>query len=128
MGGNLFCDSLARGCRIFPNAPSTPSLAVCLVFQFTVGLMSKPTRAPLAVGNVYQFLGYPTRIKIVAMSLPGHRSDDGGLPGVAVEWLDRRGPFNHGWYVFQSEDEFWSDLYFRNVFDPQDASIALTPA
>lgn len=79
--------------------------------------METKTRQPLAVGNVYQFHGYPTKIKIVGMSLPGTPSDDGGLPGVAVKWLGNCN-LQRGWYPFRSEAEFWDALIFRNAYDP----------
>ncbi len=71
-------------------------------------------RKPLAVGNVYRFAGYRGNgFKITAMSLPGTPSDDGGLPGVAVQWLNHAK--QRGWYVFHSENEFWNYHLFSNA-------------
>jgi len=76
------------------------------------------TRRPLAVGNIYRFRGYAKNgFKIVGMSLPGTPSDDGGLPGVAVQWINRTR--ERGWYPFRSETEFWSYPYFANAEDPE---------
>lgn len=76
------------------------------------------TRRPLAVGNIYRFRGYARNgFKIVGMSLPGTPSDDGGLPGVAVQWLNHSK--QRGWYVFHSETDFWNYLCFRNAEDPE---------
>lgn len=57
--------------------------------------------------------------KITGMSLPGTPTDDGGLPGVAVKWLNKSG--FHGWYPFKTETEFWSYTLFRNACDPEHA-------
>jgi len=77
-------------------------------------------RRPLAVGNVYRFKGYKNNgFRVTAMSLPGTPSDDGGLPGVAVKWLNHSRA--RGWYVFKSEQEFWDFLLFRNACDPEHA-------
>ncbi len=79
-----------------------------------------PTRRALAVGNVYRFKGYRGNgFKITGMSLPGTPSDDGGLPGVAVQWLNHSA--DHGWYPFRTEQEFWNYLVFANACDPEDA-------
>ena len=75
-------------------------------------------RRPLKVGNIYRYKGYKHNgFRITAMSLPGHHSDDGGLPGVAVKWLNRSG--GGGWYPFVSEDDFWGYELFRNACDPE---------
>lgn len=51
-----------------------------------LGANAELRRRPLAVGNVYRYKGYPGNgFKVTAMSLPGTPSDDGGLPGVAVQ-------------------------------------------
>jgi REP element-mobilizing transposase RayT len=42
-------------------------------------------------------------------------SDDGGIPGVSVEWYGPRG--QNGWYVFNSEKQFWADSYFCCAVD-----------
>ena len=76
-------------------------------------------RRPLAVGNVYQFKGWPTKVKIKAMSLPGTPSDDGGLPGVSVKWLNNNN--GSGWWPFRTEAEFWADFRFSNLVDPEHA-------
>ncbi len=77
-------------------------------------------RRPLAVGNVYRFKGYPRNgFRVTAMSLPGTETDDGGLPGVAVKWLNRTGA--RGWYPFETELEFWSHMLFSNACDPESA-------
>lgn len=86
----------------------------------SAGRLQALVRRPLAVGNVYRFKGYPRNgFKVVAMSLPGTPSDDGGLPGVAVQWL------NHsrvrGWYPFDSEAEFWAHMLFSNACYPEHA-------
>lgn len=80
--------------------------------------LTSDQRRPLAVGNIYRFRGYRCNgIKITAMSLPGTPSDDGGLPGVAVQWLNHSR--QRGWYVFHSEREFWEDILFNNAVDPE---------
>lgn len=77
-------------------------------------------RRPLAVGNVYRYKGYKNNgFRVTAMSLPGHPSDDGGLPGVAIRWLNRSG--GGGWYPFASEKEFWDHMLFSNACDPEAA-------
>lgn len=77
-------------------------------------------RRPLEVGNIYRFKGYKGNgFKITGMSLPGTPTDDGGLPGVAVKWLNKSG--FHGWYPFKTETEFWSYTLFRNACDPEHA-------
>ncbi len=78
------------------------------------------SRRPLAVGNIYNFRGYKNNgIRITAMSLPGTPTDDGGLPGVGVKWLNYS-KF-HGWYPVKSETEFWNHMLFRNARDPEHA-------
>ena len=80
--------------------------------------MNTPIRRPLAIGNIYRFKGYKNNgFKIVAMSLPGHPSDDGGIPGVGVRWLNRSN--GSGWYVCQKEEDFWNHILFRNAVDPE---------
>lgn len=75
-------------------------------------------RRPLAVGNVYRFKGYKGNgFKVTAMNLPGTPSDDGGLPGVAVTWLNKRKA--HGWYPFASEADFWAHPLFSNACDEE---------
>lgn len=77
-------------------------------------------RRPLAVGNVYRYKGHKGNgFKVTAMSLPGTPSDDGGLPGVAVQWLNHTR--DHGWYPFRSEAEFWEYMLFSNACDPEHA-------
>lgn len=76
-----------------------------------------PERQPLAVGNVYRFQGsLGNGFRITALSLPGTRSDDGGIPGVAIQWLNRSG--GRSWYPLASEQDFWDCLLFRNACDP----------
>lgn len=72
-------------------------------------------RAPLARGRVYQFSGYPTKIRINHVAFRGHSEDDGGLEGVSVSWINS----THGkmFYPCKSDEEFWSMLIFRNAFD-----------
>lgn len=73
-------------------------------------------RQPLAVGNKYVYPGYENNGFIVrAMCFPNHPTDDGGLPGVSVEWLTREG--SRFWYPFASETEFWNYLLFSNAID-----------
>lgn len=68
----------------------------------------------LTVGNTYSFPGYPNNgFTITALSLPGTSSDDGGLPGIGVKWLNRTGL--SFWYPFSTEQEFWNDLRFSNA-------------
>ena len=77
-------------------------------------------RRPLAVGNIYRFKGYKSNgFKITAMSLPGTPSDDGALPGVALQWLNKSR--FRGWYPFKSETEFWQHILFKNACDPEHA-------
>lgn len=76
-------------------------------------------RRPLRAGNVYQFKGYSTQIRIKGISFPGTPDDDGGLPGVAVKWLDNNN--GSGWYPFATEAAFWSDIRFQNLVDPENA-------
>ena len=79
----------------------------------TVGL---GLRKPLKIGNVYRYKGYKNNgFRVVAMSLPGTSSDDGGLTGVAVKWLNKNGA--RGWYQFSSEKDFWAHMLFRNAVD-----------
>jgi hypothetical protein len=83
-----------------------------------VAAPSGTQQRPLEVGNIYRFRGYAKNgFKIVGMSLPGTPSDDGGLPGVAVQWLNYGR--ERGWYVFHSETDFWNYLVFRNAEDPE---------
>jgi len=78
----------------------------------------KIQRRPLAVGNVYHFPGYPSNgFKVTGMSLPSTGSDDGGLPGVAIKWLNRS--WGSGWYLFSTEAAFWADIRFSNACDPE---------
>lgn len=71
-------------------------------------------RKPLAIGNTYRYKGYKSNgFKVTAMSLPGTLSDDSGLPGVAIKWLNRSRM--HGWYPFKSEAEFWGHELFSNA-------------
>jgi len=79
------------------------------------------TRKPLARGNIYQFYGYPTKIRIKYVVFRGHLEDDGGLEGVAVEWIgcNRRS----GFYPCRSDEQFWRFLIFRNAFDPVNKEI-----
>ncbi len=75
-------------------------------------------RKPLAIGNIYRFPGYPNNgFCVTAMSLPGTPSDDGGIPGVAVQWL------NPGkqrmWYPVASEKAFWQYFLFASACDPE---------
>lgn len=72
-------------------------------------------RAPLARGRIYQFHGYPTKIRINHVAFRGHHEDDGGLEGVSVSWIksNRRKMF----YPCKSDEEFWAMLIFRNAFD-----------
>lgn len=75
-------------------------------------------RSPLAVGNVYRFKGYKNNgFKITAISLPGTPSDDGGIPGVSVKWLNTSN--GRGWYPFASEQEFWDHMLFKNAVDSE---------
>lgn len=81
-------------------------------------LPANSIRTPLAVGNVYRFRGYKNNgFRVTAMSLPGTPSDDGGLPGVAVQWLNT--PRVRGWYPVCSEAEFWECPLFSNACDPE---------
>lgn len=73
-------------------------------------------RSKLDVGNKYIFPGYPNNGFVVnSMSLPGTSSDDGGLPGVSVTWLNRAG--GTFWYPVISENEFWRNILFANAID-----------
>lgn len=73
-------------------------------------------RSPLAIGNVYRYPGYPNHgFHIKAFSFPGTASDDGGLPGVFIKWLNRSR--REYWYPFSSEVAFWKDLRFSNAVD-----------
>lgn len=81
---------------------------------------SAVVRRPLAPGNIYQFKGFPTKVLIKGMALPGTPFNDGGLPGVAVKWLDNNNN-SLGWFPFESESEFWADFRFRNLVDPDNA-------
>lgn len=79
------------------------------------------TRKPLAVGNKYM-LKYDPKLgwfEITGFSFPKTSSDDGGAPGVSVEWYGklRRSRGQNGWYVFNSEKQFWSDSYFKCAVD-----------
>ena len=74
------------------------------------------TRKPLARGNIYQFHGYPTKIKIKYVAFRGHPEDDGGLQGVAVQWI--RSQRMSMFYPCKSDEQFWSMMIFRNAFDP----------
>ena len=67
---------------------------------------------PLMPGNKYKFRGYNNWVKILWLSLPGEH-DDGGLPGVAVRWQGGR----HGFYHFESEQDFWNSYLFNNLID-----------
>jgi hypothetical protein len=82
--------------------------------------LERRARRPLAVGNIYRFKGYKSNgFKVVAMSLPGTPSDDGGLPGVSVKWLNKA--VWNCWYPFNSEAEFWAHILFSNACDPEHA-------
>jgi hypothetical protein len=73
-------------------------------------------RLRLAAGNKYCFPGYQNNgFKINSMSLPGTESDDGGLPGVSVTWLNHSG--GTYWYPVCYEDEFWNNILFANAVD-----------
>lgn len=77
------------------------------------------TRKPLMRGNIYQFYGYPTKIKIEAVCLRGHPQDDGALEGVSVKWLGTNGRGRKsGFYIFKSEQAFWGCHLFSNAYDP----------
>jgi len=81
--------------------------------------INNPTRQPLAMGNKYQFKGYNTGIVITGLTLPGNpnNTEDTGAPGVGVEWVT---PWRKdgGWYLCDSEEEFWDMLIFSNAYDP----------
>ena len=73
-------------------------------------------RSKLDVGNKYTFKGYTNNcFRINSMSIPGTPSDDGGIPGVSVTWLNRSG--GTFWYPVASEKDFWSNILFANAVD-----------
>jgi hypothetical protein len=75
-------------------------------------------RRPLAVGNVYRFPRYPNNgFVVTAMSLPGTPTDDGGIPGVAVKWLNPTK--EEMWYAVPDEKTFWQNILFANACDPE---------
>lgn len=73
-------------------------------------------RSPLAEGNIYRYPGYPNNgFRVKALSFPDTPSDDGGLPGVSIQWLNRAG--GSAWYPFACETDFWDNLLFFNAVD-----------
>jgi len=104
-------DHLSNTCITLVNIVYSPRGDGC-------SMEKKIQRRPLAAGNVYHFPGYPSNgFTVTSMSLPGTGSDDGGLPGVGVKWLNRSG--GRFWYPFSSEAEFWKDIRFSNACDPE---------
>jgi hypothetical protein len=84
------------------------------------GIMAAHQRRPLAVGNVYRYPGYPNNgFVVTAMSLPGTPTDDGGIPGVAVKWLNPTK--EEMWYAVPDEKTFWQNILFANACDPEHA-------
>ena len=80
------------------------------------------SRRPLSPGNRYAFYGYPRNgFRITSVCLPGHPDNDGGLPGVGVQWL-QPGNRSRWFYPCATEAEFWADYRFANACDPEAAN------
>ena len=75
-------------------------------------------RKPLKRGNVYQFKKSSVKIKIKYVVFSGHPEDDGGMEGVAVDWI-RCGRIEKGmFYPCKSDAEFFAKIIFANACDP----------
>ena len=84
-------------------------------------------RRPLAPGEKYVFPGYPGNgFTCLALSFPGHPSDDGGLPGVLVKWNNRSG--GKWWYPFATEEAFWNDIRFQTGVSDEGGPCHWNPA
>ena len=79
-------------------------------------------RSELKVGRRYSYGPmYPgSGFKVSSIQLPGFAGYDGGVSGVAILITHGDGRKERKFFLCKTEDEFWSNLTFRNAVDVED--------